>query len=136
MGRVRCTGRGILSHEWGIIKLLYYDAVVFDLDGTLIDSAPGIADGWRYTFPQLGREIPSDEILKKLIGPALSETLPKYFGMGAEEVERAVEIYRPRYLNQSWKLTRIFPGIRALLKALHDRGAKVFVATGKPQAAS
>ena len=116
--------------------MLLYDAVVFDLDGTLTDSERGITNCVAYALQQMGREVPPMETLRKFIGPPLAVTFPQYCGMNEEETKRAVQLYRERYLPVGWKENRVYPGIRSLLKMLKARGAHVFVATGKPQAPS
>lgn len=116
--------------------MLQYDAVIFDLDGTLTNSERGIVACVRYALTRLGRPVPDADSLRKFIGPPLSESFPLYCGMSAEETEEAVRIYRERYLPVGWRENEVYPGIRFLLKALHDQGTAVYVATGKPQAPS
>ena len=113
--------------------MLYYDTVIFDLDGTLTDSEKGITACATYALEKMGKAIPDQATLRKFIGPPLYESFTKYCDMTPDEVERAVAIYRERYLPVGWRENRVYPGIRALLKALHQQGAQVFVATGKPQ---
>lgn len=112
--------------------MLYYDAVIFDLDGTLTDSEKGITACVAYALEKMGREIPDAAELRKYIGPPLYDSFSAYSAMSDAEAKQAVALYRERYLPVGWKENRVYPGIRALLKALHDGGAQVYVATGKP----
>ena len=66
-----------------------YNSVLFDLDGTLTDSAPGIIDCATYAFSSLGYEIPDIQKLRTFIGPPLSSSFAR-FGMDADTVEKAI----------------------------------------------
>jgi len=116
--------------------MIQYDAVIFDLDGTLTNSESGIVNSVVYALGKMNHPVPERETLRKFIGPPLAESFPRHCGMNAEETARAVAFYRERYLPIGWKENQVYPGIRALLKALHDQGICVYVATGKPQAPS
>lgn len=111
-----------------------YDAVIFDLDGTLTDSAEGIIASVRYALERMGESIPGDDVLRKFIGPPLTESFARYCGFSQPRCRQAVSLYRERYERVGWLENRVYPGVRALLKALRSQGCKVFVATGKPQA--
>ncbi|MHC1786182.1 MAG: dTMP kinase [Christensenellales bacterium] len=113
-----------------------YDAVVFDLDGTLTDSAPGILACARYALEKMGKPIPSDAILRKFLGPPLAQSFMMFCGLSAQEALAATHYYRERYHDTGWLENRPFPGIRQLLLALRQAGIRLSVATGKPQDAS
>ena len=116
--------------------MLQYDAVIFDLDGTLTNSERGIVASVRYALEKMNRPVPDADTLRKFIGPPLSESFRIYCGMNDMETEEAVRVYRERYLPIGWAENAVYPGIRALLKALKNQGASVYVATGKPQTPS
>ena len=116
--------------------MLQYDAVIFDLDGTLTNSERGIVACVRYALDKMNRPVPDADTLRKFIGPPLSESFRIYCGMNDAETEKAVRVYRERYLPIGWAENAVYPGIRALLKALKNQGASVYVATGKPQTPS
>lgn len=113
--------------------MLPYDAVIFDLDGTLTDSEPGIRACACYALEKMGLPIPPDETLQKFLGPPLADSYMRYCGMTEEQAAFATELYRERYIPIGWKENRVYPRIRALLHALKKRGAYLAVATGKPQ---
>ena len=110
-----------------------YDAVIFDLDGTLTDSRPGIFACTEYALKKMGRPVPPEEILQRFLGPPLADSFITYCGMSEEEAAYATDLYRERYIPVGWKENKVYPRIRALLKALKDRGAYLAVATGKPE---
>ena len=113
-----------------------YDAVVFDMDGTLTDSEPGIIKCLHYAFDKLGLPVPEHQVLRKFLGPPLVESFISFCGMNEEEAVRATGIYRERYGTKGWKENAVYPGIRSLLRALHHAGRYLSVATGKPHEAS
>lgn len=116
--------------------MLQYDAVIFDLDGTLTNSERGIVACVRYALEKMNRPVPEGDTLRKFIGPPLSESFRIYCGMNETEAEEAVHVYRERYLRIGWAENAVYHGIRALLRGLKEQGADIYVATGKPQAPS
>lgn len=110
-----------------------YDAVIFDLDGTLIDSQQGIKNCIIYALKKMGKPIPDEEILRYFFGPPLYDSFARYCGMNNEEAAEAVRLYREKYVPEGWKESRIYPGIRALLKELKKQETTVLIATGKPR---
>lgn len=112
---------------------MQYDAVIFDLDGTLTDSGRGIVECTRYALQKAGRPVPSDDILQLFLGPPLADSFMRYCGMNEEEAARATDDYRERYLPIGWRENKVFAGIRPLLRALSERGVYLAVATGKPK---
>ena len=77
--------------------------MLFDLDGTLIDSAPGIFDSFEFTLAQYEMTVPQER-LRRFLGPPLRESFAKL--LPPDEVERAVEIYRAHYAEASGALTK------------------------------
>ncbi|MDR0928173.1 MAG: HAD hydrolase-like protein, partial [Oscillospiraceae bacterium] len=71
-----------------------YDAVLFDLDGTLTASATGICASARYALAETGYPIPPDDVLLRFIGPPLVYSYHEYAGVPVEDVDRVVAIHR------------------------------------------
>ena len=113
--------------------MLTYDAVIFDLDGTLTDSQPGIFGCARYALEKMGLPVPPESVLRRFLGPPLAESFMNYCGMTEEQATCATALYRERYIPIGWKENRVYPRIRALLSELKKRGAYLAVATGKPE---
>ncbi len=109
-----------------------YQYILFDLDGTLVYSHPGIFSCFRYALQKMGREIPSDEALLPVIGPSLFYSFTTFFKMTEEDARRAVALYREQYaLTGTWE-NRPVEGALDCLRALKNAGYKMALATSKP----
>lgn len=116
--------------------MLLYDAVVFDLDGTLTDSAEGIIASVKYALNKMKRPIPDEAVLRKFLGPSLISSFQGFSGMTEEEAVQATAYYRERYMPIGSKENGVYVGIRPVLQELKRRGAKIYLATAKPTALS
>ncbi|MEI6100594.1 MAG: HAD hydrolase-like protein [Eubacteriales bacterium] len=105
-----------------------YENVLFDFDGTLADSSKIILPCIENAYRQLGMPVPSDNILRKFIGPPLQESF-QIIGMPDELIERAVSIYRQTFNNNKFEDMLLFDGIRDLLLALQNAGTRLAVAS-------
>jgi phosphoglycolate phosphatase len=106
--------------------------VAFDLDGTLVDSRPGIDRAAARAVAEVlpGREPVS---LAPLIGPPIREMLAAaYADVGEDELDELVAAFRRAYDGGDWRLTTAFPGLDEVVRAF-DR---VFVVTNKPAEAT
>ena len=110
-------------------------AILFDLDGTLTDSGEGIMNCAKLALNHYGIEVPDEQALRVFVGPPLAETFLK-FGVPAEEIDHAIEIYRSRYIPIGKYENRPYPGIRELLEKLKADGHRLYVATSKPETTS
>lgn len=115
----------------GGIYLPRYDAVLFDVDGTLIHSRPGIENSFAYAFAEMGLD-PAQIDLSRYLGPPLRWSFGQHFSDEAD-VERAVEIYRDRYARLGMHECSLFPGVRQLLERLRAVGVRLATATSKPR---
>ncbi len=116
---------------WGGYALKY-DAILFDLDGTLTESEPGIVNSVKYALEKMGApEVPYEQ-LRSFIGPPLFESFVRVGMFNDEDAHKAVALYRERFAVVGWKENSVYAGIPALLRALKKRGAYIAVATAKP----
>ena len=106
--------------------------VLFDLDGTLTQSEEGIWNCARYAAQKMGFPVPDDTTLRKFIGPPLEHSFRTYMGMTEEQIAEAKVWYRERYTTVGMYENRVYPGVRTMLRTLHNAGAKLGVVTGKP----
>lgn len=110
-----------------------WTCILFDLDGTISDSAPGITSSLGYMFEKLGREVPDAEELIAWVGPPILESFRDRAGMDDVESAQALAIYRQHYLENNAHGSRIFDGIPSVLKAIHRSGIPLALATSKPE---
>jgi len=108
-------------------------AVLFDLDGTLVDPAGGITGGIASALQEAGLPVPSDQALEAMVGPRLSHALQEFAGVPAHRVDEVIGLYRRHYRSTGMAASRVYPGIRDLLVELRARGYALAVATQKPR---
>lgn len=106
-------------------------AVLFDLDGTITDSAPGVIASMLAALDTLGVPAPPQESLRAVVGPPLAWTFEHIAGVAPEQIDRAQDLYRAHYSAGSLFNAEVFPGIRELLVALHAAGVPIALATSK-----
>lgn len=106
-----------------------YSVVLFDVDGTLVDSADAVASTISYALSVMGLPGKSVDELRKYVGPPLWDTFAEY-GLTPEETEQAVQAYRARY-REIFLDPPLFPGIRPALEKLHAAGLPLATATSK-----
>jgi phosphoglycolate phosphatase len=105
--------------------------VLFDLDGTLSDSAPGILASLRHAFDVNGLP-PLDSVTERaILGPPFYESLPPL--IGADAVPGVIAAYRDEYGRAGMFDTCAYPGVVEVLAALHAGGVRMAVATSKPE---
>lgn len=108
-----------------------YSLVVFDWDGTLMDSTPAIVRAIQASCDDLGYPVPPDEAAAWVIGLSLDEALTAVVpSLKPTDLERFVARYRFHYLTRDPEL-RLFDGVLPMLDALKAQGALLAVATGK-----
>ncbi len=107
--------------------------ILFDLDGTITDSAPGITDSVKYALNKLNEPIPPYETLKKFIGPPLSYGFMNFCGLSKEKADLAVEYYREYYRVGGMLNCEVYEGVEDMLTELYNSGKKIVLATSKPE---
>ena len=111
-----------------------YDLVIFDLDGTLADTSPGILNSIRYVQQKMRLPAITKEQMYSHVGPPMEESYRRNFGLEGEELRRAVELHKEYAVKQGYREIEVYPGIPQLLGRLHREGVKTAVATLKAQA--
>lgn len=105
--------------------------ILFDLDGTLIDSEIGITRTMAHAFRALEVEPPAQEILRSWIGPPLHASFPSLLGDDPDRIDLAVQHYRERFDEIGWREHEVYAGIEELLMMLATRGHRLAVVTSK-----
>lgn len=108
------------------------DIVLFDLDGTLSDSAPGILAALRHAFAVNGLPALDAHTEKAILGPPFYESLPPLIG-GTELLPAVIAAYRTHYGAGGMYETNAYDGIADVLAALRRCGVRLAVATSKPE---
>ncbi|NCD07397.1 MAG: HAD family hydrolase [Spirochaetia bacterium] len=109
-----------------------YKLIIFDFDGTLVDSSPGIYSTANWSVKQLGMKEETDiKQLNKFIGPPLKDCFKLTFNMADELLDKACDIYRDRYFEKGQYEVSVFDGIEMVLKSLKSEGYHLAIATMK-----
>lgn len=108
-------------------------AVLFDLDGTIIDSSEGITKSVQYTLDYYGIKEDDLENLKVFIGPPLSSSFMKYYGFSKEQALEAVAKYRERYQPIGMYECSLYPDVEKCIRVLKEKGYLIGIASSKPE---
>jgi len=107
--------------------------VLFDLDGTLTDSAPGIVNSIRHALAKAGAPMPSSETLNRFLGPPLVDSFMRYCGFTKAAAQRALSDYREYFTSAGMFENRVYDGVVPMLERLERAGITCVVATAKPE---
>lgn len=107
--------------------------ILFDLDGTLTDAAPGITNSIKYALNKFGISAPDEHKLRACLGPPLITSFTEFFGLTEEDALKGVEYYREYFRPYGIFENEVYTGIPQLLKKLKEQGKTLIVATSKPE---
>jgi phosphoglycolate phosphatase len=110
-----------------------FDYVLLDLDGTLTNPVEGITKSINYAMEKMGKPLVPDTLIPKFIGPPLRTGFIQNVGFTEAEAERALELYRERYMPAGLYENDLIEGAEELLKRLHKAGKTIAMATSKPE---
>lgn len=110
-----------------------YQIALFDLDGTVTDSGPGIVNSIRYALEKHGLPVPEEQVLRTFIGPPLKEQFQAVCGLNEEEGARMVEAYREYYTDRGIFENSVYCGVPEMLERLKESGVRILMATAKPE---
>ncbi len=108
-----------------------YDAVVFDLDGTLFDAEEGIVSSVVSAMEDLELPIPEGADLRLVVGPPLLDSFGNLLRVPQEKLDEAVELYKMHFANEGMYRYTVYPHVRSILQMLRDGGVHVGLATSK-----
>lgn len=107
--------------------------ILFDLDGTLTDSAEGVIRSCQHMQEKMGIEKWADADLRFIVGPPLMKTFTEDFDMDKETAEKALIFFRERYTTVGLFENKVYPGVEEMLAALQAKGKRLAVATSKKE---
>lgn len=107
--------------------------ILFDLDGTLIESGEGIIKSLQYAFEKMNLPVKSAEELRVFIGPPLLEQFMIYSDLSQAEAEKAVSFYRERYTPIGLFESEPYEGVSNMLEELYQAGYVLGVSSSKPE---
>lgn len=110
-----------------------FQSILFDLDGTLTDAAPGITNSVKYALSKFGIDETDDNKLRKFLGPPLISSFMKFYGFSKEKAQKAVEYYREYFVPHGIFENEVYSGIPKLLQKLKADGKTLIIATSKPE---
>lgn len=108
-----------------------YNAILFDFDGTIMDSSQGIIATAKYTASQMRIPIPTDVNWNHFIGPALEDCFRIVFHLDESRIKEATDIYMKRYNEDGQFKASFYPNVISTLKELQNREIAIAVATLK-----
>jgi phosphoglycolate phosphatase len=109
-----------------------YQLIIFDWDGTIMDSAQKIANCIQASARDVGLDVPTTEQAKSIIGLGLFEAMRRLFPAADDsQVRRMTEAYKHHFVNVDGTEQKLFDGVTEGLQALEEAGAVLAVATGK-----
>ncbi|MDD5944498.1 MAG: HAD-IA family hydrolase [Clostridia bacterium] len=110
--------------------------ILFDLDGTITESHPGITRSVKYALEKHGFEAPDLDALKVFVGPPLGEMFSEIYGVSKEKATEMVATYRERYTTIGKYECNVYDGVCEMLTALRKMGKILCVATSKPESSA
>ena len=110
-----------------------YDAAVFDLDGTLLNTLDDLADSTNYALSCYGYPRRTLEEVRRFVGNGVAKLIARAMPDGAteEETARCLAVFRAHYLTNMRNKTGPYPGILSLLDRLNEAGIPVAVVSNK-----
>jgi phosphoglycolate phosphatase len=109
-------------------------AIIFDLDGTLVDTAADLANSMNYALEKLGQPTHSVEACKQMIGDGLKMFAQRALGKDSRHLrDEVVRAMKARYRDRCFECSRLYDGISEVVSKLRERGIRLAVLTNKDQ---
>ncbi len=108
-----------------------FKCVVFDVDGTLLDTSEGILSAVRYTINKYGLKPLDEETIKSFIGPPIQNSFKRIYGFEDIVINDMASTFRDRYKEEDLLFAKPYDGIYEVFEYLHSVGIKTAIATYK-----
>ena len=117
--------------------MMRFDTVLFDLDGTLLDTLEDILDAANHTLRELGYPERTLAEMRRFVGNGAEMQMRRALGAGADEqtVQRALALYKPYYAAHCQIKTKPYAGTAELMRRLKEEGWRIAVVSNKPDEA-
>lgn len=110
-----------------------YQLVVFDVDGTLLDTTQGITEAVKYTINYKKLPTIDDNIIQQFIGPPIQDSFSKHYGIKGKELQEIADVFRDYYKEHSLLLAKPYDGVYEVLSKLKEHQIQIAIATYKRQ---
>lgn len=115
--------------------MILFKNILFDFDGTLVDTSEGIIRSMHHAYDCLGYERIKDEEIKAVIGPPLKDMFRQLLPeVSQEEIELGIKHFRERYGKFGVEEAELYPGVKEGLCKLREAGKNLYIVTSKPEA--
>lgn len=108
-----------------------YKYILFDLDGTLLNTYKGVSNGVRYTLEYYGLPVPEEKDMRKYLGPPLRDSFSRFAGIPNEKLDEAIAKFREYYFDKGVMEYDFFEELKPTFAKLREMGCKLAVATSK-----
>lgn len=108
-----------------------YKYILFDLDGTLLNTYKGVSNGVRYTLEYYGLPVPEEKDMRKYLGPPLRDSFSRFAGIPDEKLDEAIAKFREYYFDKGVMEYDFFEELKPTFAKLREMGCKLAVATSK-----
>lgn len=110
-----------------------YKVVIFDVDGTLLNTSEGIISSAKYAINAMGYKVPSQEILESFIGPPIQDSFAKIFRADGEDLKKMANFFRNQYKENDLLKAVPYNGIYDVFEWLQQNNFHIAIATYKRQ---
>ncbi len=108
-----------------------YDLVIFDVDGTLLDTTQGVLSAVKYTIESMGLPGLEEEQMKEFIGPPIQDSFARAYGLQGPVLQELATVFRDRYSQVDLLKAVPYDGIDCVLEEIRKRGMESAIATYK-----
>lgn len=113
--------------------MLKYKLVIFDLDGTLADTSPGIYNSIRYAQKMMNLPEITLEQMRSHVGPPMEESYNRNFGLTGDDLKKAISYHKEYAVQNGYKELELYEGVITVLDSLKQAGIKIAIATLKAE---